>query len=81
MTLEQAKKIAIPKARGAKLEKIIDYEDKFYFFFYPLNNSPFDSSIILIDKNTKDFAYLIFSMLPKKVIAEYRLNSSSENGR
>ena len=30
-TLEQAKEIAIPKARGAKLEKIVDYEDKFYF--------------------------------------------------
>ena len=72
MTLEQAKKIAIPKAMGAKLEKIIDYEDKFYIFFYPLNNSPLDSVIISIDKNTEDFSYLLFSMLPKKVIAEYR---------
>lgn len=72
MTLEQAKEIAIPKAMGAKLKKVIDYEDKFYIFFYPLNNSPLDSVIISIDKNTEDFSYLIFSMLPNQVIAEYR---------
>lgn len=72
MTLEQAKEIAIPKAMGAKLEKIVDYEDKFYFFFYPLNNSPLDSVIISINKNTENFAYLLFYMLPDQVIAEYR---------
>ena len=72
MILEKAKEIAIPKGMGAQLERIIDYEDKFYFFFYPLHNSPLDSVIISIDKNTEDFAYLLFYMLPDEVIAKYR---------
>lgn len=74
MTLELAKKKAIEITQETKVKAIIEYENKYYVFFHPVVDVPFplDSTIVSINKDTGDYEYLMFYMLPDEVIAKYR---------
>ena len=74
MTLELTKKKAIEITQETKVKAIIEYENKYYVFFHPVADVPFsfDSTIVSIDKDTEDYEYLLFYMLPDEVIAKYR---------
>ena len=74
MTLELAKKKAIEITQETKVETVLEYENKYYVFFHTVADVPFsfDSTIVSIDKDTEDYEYLMFYMLPNEVIAKYR---------
>ena len=74
MTLELAKKKAIEITQETKVETVLEYENKYYVFFHPVADVrfSFDSTIVSINKDTEDYEYLMFYMLPDEVIAKYR---------